>query len=44
VTCVVDADYLKRVIAPFADPEVGAVTAFYKKSQRWKFRVRTWML
>jgi ceramide glucosyltransferase len=26
----VEADYLKQVIAPFADPEVGAVTAFYK--------------
>ena len=26
----VDSDYLKQVIAPFADPEVGAVTAFYK--------------
>ena len=26
----VDPDYLKEVIAPFADPEVGAVTAFYK--------------
>jgi ceramide glucosyltransferase len=26
----VEPDYLKEVIAPFADPEVGAVTAFYK--------------
>ena len=26
----VEPDYLKQVIAPFADPEVGAVTAFYK--------------
>ncbi len=26
----VEADYLKQVTAPFADPEVGAVTAFYK--------------
>jgi ceramide glucosyltransferase len=26
----VESDYLKEVIAPFADPEVGAVTAFYK--------------
>jgi len=26
----VEADYLKQVIAPFADPKVGAVTAFYK--------------
>src|SRR5260370_25208692 len=26
----VERDYLKQVIAPFADPEVGAVTAFYK--------------
>jgi len=26
----VERDYLKEVIAPFADPEVGAVTAFYK--------------
>jgi ceramide glucosyltransferase len=26
----VETDYLKEVIAPFADPEVGAVTAFYK--------------
>ena len=26
----VQPDYLKEVIAPFADPEVGAVTAFYK--------------
>src|SRR5258708_906551 len=27
----VEPDYLKQVIAPFADPEVGAVTAFYKR-------------
>ncbi len=26
----VEADYLKQVTAPFADPKVGAVTAFYK--------------
>jgi ceramide glucosyltransferase len=26
----VEPDYLREVIAPFADPEVGAVTAFYK--------------
>ncbi len=26
----VEADYLKQVAAPFADPKVGAVTAFYK--------------
>jgi ceramide glucosyltransferase len=26
----VEPDYLKEVIAPFANPEVGAVTAFYK--------------
>ena len=26
----VEPDYLKQVLAPFADPEVGAVTAFYK--------------
>jgi len=26
----VEPDYLKQVIAPFVDPEVGAVTAFYK--------------
>ena len=26
----VEPDYLKEVIAPFADPEVGAVTALYK--------------
>lgn len=26
----VDPDYLKEVLAPFADPEVGAVTALYK--------------
>ena len=26
----VEPDYLKQVIAPFADPEVGAVTAFYR--------------
>jgi ceramide glucosyltransferase len=26
----VESDYLKQVIAPFADPRVGAVTAFYK--------------
>jgi ceramide glucosyltransferase len=26
----VETDYLKEVVAPFADPEVGAVTAFYK--------------
>jgi ceramide glucosyltransferase len=26
----VESDYLKQVIAPLADPEVGAVTAFYK--------------
>jgi ceramide glucosyltransferase len=26
----VEPDYLKDVVAPFADPEVGAVTAFYK--------------
>ena len=26
----VEPDYLKQVIAPFADPRVGAVTAFYK--------------
>jgi ceramide glucosyltransferase len=26
----VESDYLKQVIAPFADPEVGVVTAFYK--------------
>jgi len=26
----VEADYLKEVIAPFANPEVGAVTAFYR--------------
>jgi ceramide glucosyltransferase len=26
----VEPDYLKQVISPFADPEVGAVTAFYK--------------
>jgi ceramide glucosyltransferase len=26
----VEPDYLRQVIAPFADPEVGAVTAFYK--------------
>jgi ceramide glucosyltransferase len=26
----VEPDYLKQVIAPFADQEVGAVTAFYK--------------
>jgi ceramide glucosyltransferase len=26
----VEPDYLKHVVAPFADPEVGAVTAFYK--------------
>jgi ceramide glucosyltransferase len=26
----VEPDYLKHVIAPFADPEVGAVTALYK--------------
>ena len=26
----VEADYLRQVTAPFADPKVGAVTAFYK--------------
>ena len=26
----VEPDYLKQVLAPFVDPEVGAVTAFYK--------------
>src|SRR5258707_6814376 len=26
----VEPDYLRQVIAPFADPEVGAVTAFYR--------------
>ena len=26
----VEPDYLKQALAPFADPEVGAVTAFYK--------------
>ncbi len=26
----VEPDYLKEVMAPFANPEVGAVTAFYK--------------
>jgi ceramide glucosyltransferase len=26
----VEPDYLKEVVAPFVDPEVGAVTAFYK--------------
>lgn len=26
----VEPDYLKQVLAPFADPKVGAVTAFYK--------------
>src|SRR5260370_21786809 len=26
----VEPDYLKQVLAPFADPEVGAVTAFYR--------------
>lgn len=26
----VEPDYLKQVVAPFADPNVGAVTAFYK--------------
>lgn len=26
----VEPDYLKTVVAPFADPKVGAVTAFYK--------------
>ena len=26
----VDADYLKEVVAPFGDPEVGMVTALYK--------------
>ena len=26
----VEPDYLKQVIAPFADPNVGAVTAFYR--------------
>jgi len=33
----VEPDYLKRVIAPFADPEVGAVTAFYKSLSAGNF-------
>ena len=33
----VEPDYLKEVIAPFADPEVGAVTAFYKSLSAGNF-------
>jgi ceramide glucosyltransferase len=33
----VEPDYLKQVIAPFADPEVGAVTAFYKSLSAGNF-------
>jgi len=33
----VEPDYLKRVIAPFADLEVGAVTAFYKSLSAGNF-------
>jgi ceramide glucosyltransferase len=33
----VDPDYLKHVAAPFADPEVGAVTAFYRSLSAGNF-------